>query len=174
MIRYALAILAVTVLPMGAVAQAKPAELKNRVSSAQPAGCVDYRFLFTNLYRAELWSDSRSLPGPQYGLSLTYRTDFSRESLVDTSIEEMARISGRSESSFATARRQLQAAFRSVNEGDRITAWRESAKRVRFYRNGSATASLTNNVDLFMSIWLGSETRFPRNRDRLLSGRCSA
>ena len=155
-------------------AQAKPNELKGLVASASPAGCANYRYLVFNLYRAELWSDSKRLPGAQYGLSLTYRSDFSREELVDASIDEMARMTGRSESSFASVRRQLNAVFRNVKEGDRITAFRDSAKRVRFFHNGRATGSLTRNAGLFMDIWLGPKARFDRRRDVMLSGRCSA
>ena len=174
MTKYALAALAVSAALFASPASAKPSELKNLVASAKPAGCADYRFLLFNLYRAEIWSDSKSLPGKQYGLSLTYRSDFSRDELVETSIEEMSRISGRSEKSFSTARKQLRSAFRSVKKGDRITAFRESPKRVRFFKNGRATGSVTSNADLFMSIWLGPKTRFKGDRDEMLSGRCEA
>lgn len=172
--RVALAILALAALNLAGPAAAKPSELKGLVSSARPAGCADYRFLVFNLYRAELWSDARRLPGEEYALTLTYRSDFTREELVETSIEEMARISGRRESAFGAVRKQLNSVFRAVKPGDRFTAYRESAGRVRFYRNGRSTGALTREADLFMSIWLGPKTRFAGKRDVMLSGRCSA
>lgn len=157
---------------LAATALAKPTELAERVEAAAPAGCAEYRFLLFELYRAELWSDAAALPGPRFALSLVYRTDFSREELVETSIEEMARISGRPEAAFEAARRELETAFAAVAPGDRFTAWRAAPDRLELFLNGARTGALTRQVDLFLSIWLGRETRFPDRREALVSGRC--
>lgn len=153
---------------------ALPVELQDRVEIAEPAGCSDFSYLFWDLYRAELWSEAAQLPGDEFGLSLTYKSDFSRDQLVDSSISEMARISGRKEQSFAAARHDLERSFRDVAPGDRFTAWRSGPDRVAFYFNGRETGTLSHDADLFLSIWLGEKARDSKGRQALLSGRCDA
>ena len=153
-------------------ARATPSELQGLVDADRPAGCSEYSFMFWDFYKAELWTDDAELPGKKFGLSLTYLSDFSRESLVKSSIEEMARISGQPEASFAEARRQMQQIFRDVEPGDRITAWRAGPNELRLFVNSRETGALTREVDLFLAIWLGEETRHPKGRDALLAGHC--
>jgi hypothetical protein len=153
-------------------AGALPSELRSLVDAPHPAGCSDYRFLFWDFYRAELWSDAEELPGDVFGLSLTYRTDFSRDELVKSSVEEMARISDRPESIFAAVGAEMRQAFRDVAPGDRITAWRSGPDRLRLFVNGDETGALTREVDLFLAIWLGENTRHQEGRRELLAGRC--
>lgn len=162
------AALALSALP----AAAKPPELAGRVEAARPAGCHDYNYLLWDLYRAELWSDATTLPGENFALSMTYHTNFTRGTLVDSSIDEMARFSGEEPGRFAAARRQLAEAFRDVAEGDRITAWRPEPGRVLFFVNGRETGALTHDTDLFLDIWLGPKARHEAGRDDLLAGRC--
>ena len=153
-------------------AAAKPPELAGRIDAPRPAGCHAYSYLFWDLYRAELWTDAAKPPGESFALSLTYRTDFTRETLVGTSIEEMARLAGAPPARFAAARRELAEAFRDVAPGDRITAWRAGGDALRFFVNGAPTGRLTRHADLFLAIWLGPETRHAAGRADLLAGRC--
>ena len=166
----------VLVLAMSLVtgmAAAAPPEMAGRVSSEGPSGCAEYRFLFLRLYRAELWTDAEVLPGQEFGLSLTYRRNLDRDELVESSISEMARMSGRPEASFGAARAELEQAMRSVSAGDRYTAWRAGSGEVQFYLNGDLVGTLTHDADLFLDIWFGPSSRYPAKRDRLLSGRCN-
>lgn len=153
-------------------AAALPVELQGLVDARKPAGCSEYRVLFWDFYRAELWSDARELPGEAFGLSLTYRTKFTREELVEGSAGEMSRISGRPEASFTAVVGEMRQAFRDVAPGDRITAWRAGPDRLRLFVNGRETGALTREIDLFLAIWLGDETRHPKGRQALLEGRC--
>ena len=153
-------------------AMTAPVELQGLVKNQRPAGCSDYGFLVWDLYRAELWSDATDLPGDAYALSLTYRTEFSRSELVDSSVEEMVRLSGRPLPSLEEARTEMEQAFRDVAPGDRITAWRVGRDLLRLFVNGQETGALTRDVDLFLSIWLGESTRHPEGRATLLEGRC--
>ncbi len=156
--------------PAGATAI--PTELQGLVSTPRPAGCSEYSFLLWDFYRAELWSDASRLPGDAFGLSLTYRTRFRRAELVDSSVDEMVRISGRPEAAFAAARQEMAELFRDVTPGDRITAWRAAPDRLLIFVNGQETGTLTREVDLFLGIWLAEETRHPEGRAALLGGRC--
>ena len=149
-----------------------PPELLGRVSSERPAGCAEYRFLFFGLFDAELWTDAAVPPGGKFALSLVYRRKFSREELISTSISEMARMSGRSEESFAATNAALGRIFRDVTAGDRFTAWRSGPDRVEFFFNGQETGALTGDASLFLDIWLGPESRDSRRRDRMLEGDC--
>lgn len=153
-------------------AAAVPNELRGLVDATRPAGCGEVSFLFWDFYRAELWSDHKELPGDAFGLSLTYRSKFTQQELVDSSISEMARMSGRPEASFAEVRDQLASSFREVVQGDRITAWRSGPAELRFFHNGVETGSLRRDVDLFLDIWLGDGARHEKSRQALLSGKC--
>ncbi len=153
-------------------AVAAPPELSGRVAAVHPAGCAEYRFLFIELYRAELWTDSATPPGQTYALSVIYRRGFGRETLVSSSISEMVRMSGRPNESFDAARVELGKAMRTVRKGDRLTAWRGPSGAIEFFLNGDATGQLTHDPDLFMNIWLGPETRDPTRAAKLLEGRC--
>ncbi len=164
--------LALAALLLALPAAAKPPELAGRVEAPRPAACHDYSFAFWDLYRAELWTDADRLPGESFALSLTYRTEFGRGKLVDTSIDEMARISGDPPARFADAREELARALRDVREGDRVTAWRDGPERLRFFVNGTETGTLTHDVDLFLDIWFGRDARHEAGRDDLLAGRC--
>lgn len=161
----------IAVLQAGQAGASPPPELRGLIAATAPVGCTEYSILFWDLYKAELWSDATALPGPTFGLSLTYLSDFSRDELTESSVDEMARISGRPESSFAAARSEMDAAFRDVAEGDRITAWRQD-DQVRFFHNGRETGVMAQDSDLFLAIWLGEDTRHPKGRKKLLSGRC--
>ena len=153
-------------------AAAVPNELRGLVDATHPAGCGEVSFLFWDFYRAELWSDHKELPGDAFGLSLVYRSKFTQQELVDSSISEMARISGRPAASFAEVRAQLASSFREVVQGDRITAWRSGPAELRFFHNGAETGSLHRDVDLFLDIWLGDGARHEKSRKALLSGKC--
>ena len=171
--RLSVRILFAGAIAVGAVeARALPLELRDLVDAPHPAGCSEYRMLFWDFYRAELWSDAAELPGDVFGLSLTYRTDFTRKELLKSSVEEMSRISGRPKSAFAEASVELQRAFRDVGPGDRITVWRAGPNELDLFVNGQRTGALTREVDLFLAIWLGEETRHPEGRRALLAGRC--
>lgn len=160
------------VLLLAAGAAAAAPELAGRLDSERPAGCADYAFLTAGLYRAELWTDDGAPPGDRFALSLVYRRDFSRRTLVSASIIEMARMSGRPRNAFDGARAELERAFRDVGKGDRLTAWRSAPGRVEFFHNGDATGALTHDAELFLDIWLGPGSRDPKRRAELLSGGC--
>ena len=161
-------------LPAAGIAGAIHPELSGRVAAPAPAGCAEYGFLFIRLYRAELWTDAETLPGEKFGLTLTYRREFSRDLLVSSSISEMARMSGRQQSSFGPVRAQLEVIMRPVSQGDRFTAWKNGSGDVEFFFNGKAVGVLDRDADLFLDIWLGDRSRDAGKREKMLSGRCES
>ena len=165
-------LLSTTIAAAAGQAVGLPVELRDLVESPEPAGCSDYRFLFWDFYRAELWSDARELPGEAFALSLVYRTDFTRDELVENSIKEMSRIAERPVAAFTQVASEMRQAFRDVARGDRITAWRAGPDRLQLFVNGRETGALTDEIDLFLAIWLGEDTRHPDGRQALIEGRC--
>jgi len=151
---------------------APPPELAGRIERETPAGCTVYWFLVIQLYRAELWSDATALPGEEFGLTLTYKNAFSSKQLVEASIDEMVRMSGRPADDFGAIRAELAAAMHPVRRGDRYTAWRNQSGQVELSLNGEPTGLLTVDGDLFLDIWLGPRTRYPQRRNILLAGTC--
>ena len=155
-----------------AFAAEKPSELEGVIKSEAPAGCSSFSFLLWDLYDGALWTDASTLPGDHYALSLTYKSEFSTEELVNSSIEEMSRMSGRSKGDLQAARDQLAGIFPGVQEGDRITALRTSAQKLDFFFNGKNIGTQTTDVDLFMAIWLGPDSRDSDGRAALMGGGC--
>lgn len=165
--------LAILLLSAGlAHANGKPSELQGVVNADEPVGCAAFTFLFWDLYDGELWTDAPIPPGDIHALALTYKSDFTAEELVESTIEEMSRISGRDAADLGDAKAELDAIFPSVIEGDRLTAARLSADRLTFFYNGKDVGTQTIDVDLLMSIWLGPDSRDQDGRAALLGGGC--
>jgi len=149
-------------------------EYSGRVEAHAPKGCASYKWLFFRLYRAELWSDSKTVSEADYGLTLIYDYEFSRHDLVWASISEMARISNRPKSDFKSVRLRLEEIMRGVSKGDRFTAWRVSENILEFFFNGEPVGALNQDVDLFLAIWLGEKSRKPELARQLLEGNCKS
>ncbi|MCY4273904.1 MAG: hypothetical protein OXE41_00665, partial [Gammaproteobacteria bacterium] len=149
-------------------------EYSDRIEAHTPTGCVNYKFLFFRLYRAELWSDSYPLLDNNYGLTLIYDYEFSQHELVWASISEMARISNRPKSTFDSTRIKLEQIMRTVSKGDRFTAWKIGENALEFFFNGDPVGILDEEVDLFLAIWLSEKSRKPELAKRLLGGKCNS
>lgn len=171
-IRFQSMALSLLCLSLVAFGGQRHSEYDGRVAAQVPIACAHYKFLFFQLYRAELWTDSTDMPGTHFGLTVIYDYHFKQHDLVRTSISEMARISGRTQSDFAAVRLKLDGIMRDVSKGDRFTAWKAEAGDLEFFLNGEFVGVLDQHVDLFLAIWLSDKSRKPELAKRLLSGKC--
>lgn len=107
--------------------------------------------LFTRNGRAFDWNDD-------FGLRLRYLRDFSQDHLVDATLTEFDRIGDP-----LPLEDELERCFYGVSRGDSYLAVTDGPDRVRFWRNGQPTCTLSypQIKYRFMSIFLGSDSRVP-------------
>ncbi|NOD76211.1 MULTISPECIES: hypothetical protein [unclassified Ruegeria] len=149
------ALLAAALLaPSGVLASPVTDELKD----AQLRGSATFRYLGLPIYDAKLYT-----PGgapfswsEDIGLQLTYRKNFKKKALVNSTLDEMERI-GRS----APVRNQLDQCFKAVTKGDSFLAVSDGPNKVSFWLNGQKTCTMSypGIKRSFMSVFLGDNTR---------------
>ncbi|MGK8439136.1 chalcone isomerase family protein [Ectopseudomonas hydrolytica] len=146
---------------------------RERLPQASLIGSGDFSWFGFSVYNAKLWSPSAKVDFDQpFALELTYRRNISRDTLVDTSLEEIRRIDAQALQAGREAEwaRQMRQAFVDVQDGTRITGVYLPGEGCRFYVDGQ----LQHVVDdpefahAFFSIWLDPQTRSPKLRAALL------
>jgi hypothetical protein len=159
----------VLVLPV----QANSQGWREQLPQANLVGSGDFSWFGFSVYNAKLWSPSPQVDFAEpFALELTYRRSISRETLVETSLDEIRRIDanalqGEREVQWA---QQMSKAFVDVSDGTRITGVYLPGKGCQFYVDGK----LQHEVDdpafarAFFSIWLDPQTRSPKLRAALL------
>jgi hypothetical protein len=169
MLKQCLAVVACTVF--SGLAWAKPAEVSPVVGASEPVGTGVLKRLFSKIYQAELWTDSRpwSYDAP-FALSLTYYWSISGVDLVEKTLTEMRRQSPETADEDAGFAPILRVAFPDVQDGDRITAFFDPQKGVSFTYNGKSKGSIDSVAFArrFFDIWLSPQTSEPELRAQLL------
>lgn len=146
-------------------------ELEGVVKTQQSFGHGTLRFMWMDIYEAELWTDAPewSMETP-FALSLTYDASFSSLELADRSVKEMANITDLSEELQNSYRSSLLQNLPDIKAGDRLTAVWEPGKSVKFFHNGvrSGEIAIKGFAEAFFGIWLSPNTSEPALRDALL------
>lgn len=161
---------------VNAFAMDAPREVAAELETAKLVGTGELNFLTFDVYTGSLWSPTGSfnIDQPPYALCLNYERDFERTDLVERTIKEMNKLTGKSKDVLASNYTEiLNQSFPDVKDGDRICAVRLAADRSRLFHNGSATGTVTEAgfADDFFGIWLASGTSEPGFRRQLLSGK---
>jgi len=149
------------------------ADWKVDVPHAQMIGNGDFRWFGLPIYSARLWGQGRptSFEHP-FALELIYRREIERDTLVQTSLDEMRRTSGANidEKKLSQWRREMQQAFVDVAPGKRITGVYLPGLGCRFYVNEQLHHEVADLefARAFFLIWLGPQTRSPQLRLELL------
>lgn len=167
-----LALLAIAMLSTTALANTQGG-WREQVPQAELVGSGDFSWFGFSVYNARLWSPVARVDFSQpFALELTYRRDISRETLVDTSLDEMRRINGEplDHEQQSDWTRQMRQAFVDVTDGTRITGVFLPGEGCRFYVDGKLQHVIDDPVfaRAFFSIWLDPQTRSPTLRAALL------
>jgi hypothetical protein len=137
-------------------------------------GTATLRVLLFRVYDVTLWSSSeKSNPleeAAPFALDITYTLAVKRDDLVDTSIQEMARLRNPSAATLSRWSTSLKSVFPSVVSGDRLLGVSLPGKGVRFYHNGKFTGEVADSAfsEAFFAIWLDANTKKPDVRRALL------
>lgn len=146
---------------------------REQLPQANLIGSGDFSWFGFSVYNAKLWSPVERVDFTQpFALELTYRRTISRDTLVDTSLDEIRRINGEPldrEQQNAWAQ-QMSQAFVDVKDGTRITGVFLPDAGCRFYVDGKLQHIIDDPefARAFFSIWLDPQTRSPKLRAALL------
>lgn len=157
-------------LPLVALAQAKPPEIAASIHAASPVGSAEMNKLLFHVYDASFWSDSGGMTKPPYALSITYDMDFSKGDLIDRTVTELKHVSNLSDDKLQSYTTQLGTIWPDISKGDRITAFTSNAKQTVFYYNGKKVGQIADAdfTSAFFGIWLSPKTSEPQMRKELL------
>lgn len=134
-------------------------------------GSARLRVMMLSVYDATLYA-----PGGVYNaeephaLALTYRMNFTRDEIVDRTLQEIRDAQTVSDAQAKTWRAELNRVIPDVKNGDTIKATARPGRDLRFTHNGKETGVITDTTLIapFMNIWLGPKTNEPGLRDKLL------
>ncbi len=170
--KVSIAVAFVVLAGLAAAASARPGELNGTISAERPYGTASLTWLFLTAYEASLWTDAKawSMEAP-FALSITYSMSFTREELVERTVDEMRKVSpSLSKEAVARFGAALAKAYPNVESGDRVTALHVPGQPVRFFHKGRPTTSIDEAgfAEPFFGIWLSPKTSEPSVRRGLL------
>lgn len=140
---------------------------------AQALGGADLTWFGLRIYRATLWAAQRPFDETQpFALQLSYYRSISRERLVNTSMDEIRRLSASPIPAATLARWEgmLNSAFVDVAAGDQLVGVYLPQRGMQLYDGRHLLAQLDDAAlaRAFFDIWLNPATRDPELRRRLL------
>lgn len=140
---------------------------------ANLCGKGSFRFFGFSIYEAELFSacPPQVFESP-FALRLNYQRSFTRDQLVDSSVQEMQRIGANTigTEQMQRWRAEMEQAFVNVNSGDSITGVFLPGQGAMFYVNDQLQHTVNDPefARSFFGIWLHRDTRAPGLRASLL------
>lgn len=172
--RAAAVLAAASLLAWGPVAAQPglPAHVAEVAGTMAPLGHGDMRWLGLKIYEAALWVPAGSgwSADAPHALALRYARAIPGARLVDTSLEEMARLGQADPARLEPWRAALSRVFPSVAPGDTLVGLHLPGRGAWFWHGERATGRI-DDPDLaraFFAIWLDPRTREPGLRARLL------
>lgn len=141
--------------------------------NAALCGKGTFSFFGFAVYDAELFSDcDAQVFDDPFALRLSYQRQFSREQLIESSVQEMQRISGNTipAGQMQQWQSQMEKAFVNVEPGDTITGVFLPGTGAAFYVNDKPRYLIDDPgfARSFFGIWLDRNTRAPGLRASLL------
>lgn len=137
---------------------------RDELPRAQRLGDGELRWLGFRIYHATLWAQQRPFqPELAFALQLRYHQTISRQRLVQTSIDEIRRLSGTRIDAATLARWDgtLNSAFTDVSPGDELIGVYAPGHGMRLYNQRHLLADI-DDVALaraFFGIWLDQQSR---------------
>ncbi|MCK9799824.1 hypothetical protein BK634_14240 [Pseudomonas chlororaphis] len=141
--------------------------------NARVVGSGEFTWFGFKVYQARLWSSAAPLAADTpFALELTYQRKISRDDLVQTSLDEIQRLSGPAVSAAQLSdwRAQMQRSFVDVVPGRIITGVFLPGRGAQFFVDQTLQHEVKDPAfaQAFFAIWLDPRTRNPELRARLL------
>ncbi|ELX11663.1 hypothetical protein Jab_1c02480 [Janthinobacterium sp. HH01] len=149
------------------------ASWRDELPRAEALGDGELRWLGFRIYRATLWAEQRPFqPERGFALQLHYYRSISRQRLVQTSLDEIQRLSGAAIDAATLAQwdKSLNRAFTDVEPGEELTGVYVPGHGMRFYNQQRLLADIDDLrlARAFFGIWLDERTRDQDLRRKLM------
>lgn len=132
--------------------------IKYSPAPLMPVGSGTYRKLGFSVYKATLWApNSLYNPNKPYALELHYTRSVSKDTLVDTVMDDIREQNVTDDETLSKWQTILTNALKPVEDGDTMIGLAVPGKNSRLFFNGVETASLNDPAfsKAFFNIWLG-------------------
>ncbi len=129
-----------------------------------------YKFIVP-AYDISLWCHtSKWSYNTEFALEVKVRWDASKEEMVDSTLEAMARESSVSEAQLHEYREMLNSFYPPLKNQDRITVVYVPNQKILFYHNNTMLKEFTNMTfaQAFCNIWLSPHTKYSSAREAML------
>ena len=139
--------------------KALPESVSAQIStSLAKVGQGTYRKLGFRIYDATLWASQNTWDAAKpYALQLSYTRSLSKETLVDTVMDNIQEQRVADEVTLARWKDVLNFSLRDVKEGDVLVGLAVPGKKTLLFYNGANIASVEDQAfsDAFFGVWLG-------------------
>jgi hypothetical protein len=155
---------------LASAAHARPPEVELLSPTAQQVGAAQYNVLAWRIFDAALWNETGEFSWDRpFALTLTYRREFSAQTLTNRTLSEMSRRGAGDPAALEPLAAPLRACFADVAPGDRITGISTGRATARFYFNGRQSCEIEwpGFRRAFFGIWLDASGSGQAKSDQL-------
>lgn len=138
--------------------------------SLEPVGQADLKVFWFDIYRAELFSDTGTFSGikaPLY-LKITYKRNIAKRALLEETRKQIAPLVD--PSMLALWINKLKILWPDISKRDSLSFYLSEPGSGHFYHNDNYLGSIEDGQfgRLFLGIWLGKNSSFPRLTKQLI------
>ncbi|WP_208999179.1 chalcone isomerase family protein [Roseibium sediminis] len=141
------------------------------VPNARLVGEGQMRFLGFRIFNAQLFAPEGTYdPRQPFALRLTYLRDFKGTAISSQTIEELQRLGVTDKARLTDWKNQMDTIFPNVKSGQTITGVRTKGGQTEFHFQGRKIGTISDRdfTRVFFDIWLGTRTKNPSLRARLV------
>ncbi len=136
--------------------------LEKFIPNFKSVGRATYKFLLLDIYYATLISETGHYPSDKFALILRYNRDFSKQSVVKQTVEQLQKQKKYSESELIALKQLLNKTFRTIQKNDQFIAIKLLDKGIFYFKNEKVLeTSDMDFLDLFFNIWLRENSQDP-------------
>ena len=145
--------------------------LKDYLSDYYQLGTGKLSIFFIDIYDISLFSQTKDyLKDKPFAIVINYLRDLKSNQIVDSSIDEITRMSSPSGDDLENYRSIFTSLFPNIYSGDQLIGIRTANNDGVFFHNKKPIGKINDEklVDSFFDIWLSDETSNPELREKLL------
>lgn len=144
----------------------------NDFNNLKPIGKAELKFLGFKIYDIELRGENKKFSYNQkLAIKINYNKNFSKQELIETSIDEIVRINNiKRESIEKSYKSNFEKIFVEVKKGDEKIAIYDPNFGLTLFYNDRLINSVNDKIfgKRFIDIWLSDKARFKKVRDLLV------
>lgn len=145
--------------------------LKDYLGDYYQLGTGRLSIFFIDIYDISLFSQTKDyLKDKPFAIVINYLRDIKSNQIVDSSIDEIKRISNPSKGEIENYRSVLTSLFPNIYRGDQLIGIKKTNSDGVFFYNEKTIGKINDEelLDNFFDIWLSEKTSHPELRDKLI------